>query len=262
MTSIIEKNKVNELTEEQRVLMSEIKQEYMDLALHSGKYPEESDIKLGIYKLYKLAVPDVFNRPTIYVFDSYTKMQETYNQHLKERIIGNQKNEAIMDEIWDSQWDNPVLKILYKEISSDLNRDMFNKIAWDIGNIVSIDVNDEIILSVAEDLKKRGLQPIDHFIGLGNWSGWLAYHDFIFRSGLVKDKIKDYKKEISEFEDFRDLLRKGIWTIVFFKHAVYICALPTKIHLNEKGELHHDKEPAVQWRDGTGQWFNNGQFIK
>ena len=61
-----------------------------------------------------------------------------------------------------------------------------------------------------------------------------------------------------EFDRYASLLRKGIWSAVFFDKAVFICRLPTKVMKDDEGRLHSVTQGAVQWADGLDNHFING----
>jgi hypothetical protein len=120
--------------------------------------------------------------------------------------------------------------------------------------------------------KEIKLETVDHFIGLGNWSGWLGFFDYFIRIGVIPSKTREDMEQIENFMKFKDLLRKGIWTMALFDDVCLVCRLPLKTTRDEQNSggaaaatavvgtrLHNvDGAPAVQWRDGSGQFFIRG----
>jgi len=45
------------------------------------------------------------------------------------------------------------------------------------------------------------------------------------------------------------------------QEVVVVCMPPTQVWLDQDQRLHHDTEPAVQYRDGTGFYFDHGSVV-
>jgi hypothetical protein len=56
-------------------------------------------------------------------------------------------------------------------------------------------------------------------------------------------------------------LEKGIWSICFFENLCFICRCPIKVLRDERHRLHSESEGAIQWADGTAEYFINGVFF-
>lgn len=127
--------------------------------------------------------------------------------------------------------------------------------ARELGDKVGMHVWDVVRRSLTEDLKNKNMSFTDHFLGLGNWSGWSAYMEFMHYSGLVKQP-----QHIMDF--IKNMKSARIWTASFFKGIVFTSPTPTNVELNDKGNLHSSNEwgHAIRWPNGHFMHFEDGKF--
>lgn len=255
-----EPKKLDKLTPEQEALMPVVRDEWINLSLNSGKAVQEHEIREGIDWLYRIS--GLPNHPRIVICNSYIEMKLEYN--LLPRLVE--------DPVWTSLYfvtnsvRNPVknsvkdfvrnslnsLTNLYKSVKNSVHYSIWNPVKNSVQNpvdrSVSIDVYESVTLSVENSLSFR-LGLIDDSIGVAHWAGWLSFYDYFSRIGIMNDE---------NFNIFCDMIRAGIWTSSYYKHRVLVCRLPTKVSKDEQGRLHSTTGPAVQWRDGSGQYFLHG----
>jgi hypothetical protein len=255
-----EPRKLDKLTAEQEALMQVVRDEWINLSMNSGKAVQEHEIREGIDWLYSIS--NLPKHPRIVICNSYIEMKLEYN--LLPRLVE--------DPVWTSLYfvtnsvRNPVkgsvkdsvrnslnsLTNLYKSVKDSVHDSIWNSV-WNsvrrpVDRQVRIDVCESVMLSVENSLSFR-LALIDDSIGVAHGAGWLSFYDYFSRIGIMNHE---------NFNIFRDMLRAGIWTSCYYKHRVLVCRLPTKVSKDEQGRLHSTTGPAVQWRDGSGQYFLHG----
>jgi hypothetical protein len=104
-------------------------------------------------------------------------------------------------------------------------------------------------MAIEADLKSG--ETID-YLGSGYDSGWTAFYDFFQRIGI------DFDKEWG-FDIWKEfILNSGVFATVLCENVAFVCIRPFKVNLNENGDLHSDKEMAIEWQDGYGEYYMNG----
>lgn len=255
-----EPKKLDNLTSEHEALMPVVRDEWINLTLNSGKAVQEHEIREGIYWLYEIS--NLPKHPRIVIYDSYIELQLEYN--LVPRLVE--------DPLWTYRWNsvtnssyksvkdsvgnflNSMGNSLYKSVKDSVHESILNSVTNSVRNpvnrSVSIDVYDFVKLLVRNLILNFRLAFIDDSIGVANWAGMLSFYDYFTRIGIINDD--------ENFNIFRDMIRAGIWTSCYYEHRVLVCRLPTKVSKDEQGRLHSTTGPAVQWRDGSGQYFLHG----
>jgi hypothetical protein len=74
-------------------------------------------------------------------------------------------------------------------------------------------------------------------------SYWLSFYKF------AADHLPVEKDELIDIAV--DLVKEG-GSYIIFEEAVIVSEKPKTIHINDQGELHHETEKALEYRDGTG----------
>lgn len=106
-------------------------------------------------------------------------------------------------------------------------------------------------MDMAIEAELKSGETID-YLGNGYDSGWTAFYDFFQRIGVEFDREWG-------FEIWRDfILKSGVFATVLCENVAFVCIRPCKVNLNDNGDLHSDKEMAIYWRDGYGEYYMNG----
>jgi len=255
-----ELKKLDKLTPEQEALMPVVRDEWINLSLNRGKAVQEDEIREGIDWLYEIS--NLPKHPRIVIFNSYIELQLEYN--LLPRLVE--------DPVWTYRW-NSVTNSCYKSVKDSVNNSLnsmhdslcksiknsvhdsiwnsvTNSVRNPVNRSVSIHVYDSVKLLVRNFFRSFRLAFIDDSVGVANWAGMLSFYDYFGRIGIMNDD--------ENFNIFRDMIRAGMWTSCHYEHRVLVCRLPTKVSKDEQGRLHSTTGPAVQWRDGSGQYFLHG----
>jgi hypothetical protein len=151
----------------------------------------------------------------------------------------------------------PGAKAIRSKVTEQVWEQCLNQLSALTGETVGEKVRKQIETTFSELLSNsdKKLSSIDHFIGMGNWAGWMAFYDFFYQAGIIKpgDGVPE------EWLRFRRILDKGIWTMAWYNGCVLICKLPKRVRREPASrQLHSLEGPAVEWQDGTGQYFIHG----
>lgn len=99
---------------------------------------------------------------------------------------------------------------------------------------------------------KKG-ETFDYF-GLGYDSGWTAFYDYFQKIGIDLSDL--------DFNKWMTFLESGIWASLFYENVAFVCAGPSRIHLNKEENLHNEKGMAIEWKSGWGLYFLNGVGVE
>lgn len=81
---------------------------------------------------------------------------------------------------------------------------------------------------------------------------WLSWADYFTKIGIVDNK---------EFEELKQFALAGIWDAILLPNAALLCRRPLKVNRDEENRLHNMTGPAVDWQDGSTNWFLHGMAI-
>lgn len=113
---------------------------------------------------------------------------------------------------------------------------------------VGVELARQIYGQLPNQAANQPIEFVEQYFGLG-FEPWITFYDFFEQIGVVENK---------QFTWYKQFLAKGIWSIVYYDTAVFICRLPTHVQKDANGRLHSDTGPAVKWADGEGNYFLNG----
>ena len=77
----------------------------------------------------------------------------------------------------------------------------------------------------------------------------MSFYDYFETIGVLKDK---------EFEQYRNILKSGIWSAILFENIVILSMTPSKVLKDDRNRLHSVTEPSVQFRDGYSVYCIHG----
>ena len=274
------KKLLKKLTPEQEALIPVVRDEWISLSLNSGnKVVQEHEIREGIDWLCKTL--ELSEHPRILTFDSNLGMELELDNLLARSFKNFSGASSIKDSVNSFMKDCDADEYSYKALSnyayhshSKLLKQIDNSVhgyistqVWFLLSIVDFSVENlrgplwnSVVRSMLKNPKfisgylrlYSGLYR-DGYIGLANDAGKLSSYDYYSRAGIISD---DHEKNF--FNVLSDIVRAGIWTMCYYKGSVLVCRLPTKVSRDEQGRLHSMRGPAVQWRDGSGQYFIHG----
>ncbi len=246
-----ESKKLEKLTPEQEALMPVVRDEWINLSLNSGKAVQEHEIREVIDGLYKVSgLPE---HPMILIFDSFIGMELGYNrlQALGENSVYNPVRHSVRKPVDRYAFQSWFFSYYNKSVDKDMLAIAEERMGRPLYNSVFQAVTRPMRNSVKNSVENSHLTFVDDFTGLGSYGRWFSSFDYFSRIGIINDNDKN-------FNIYRDMVRAGIWTSCYYEHCVLVCRLPTKVSKDEQGRLHSTTGPAVQWRDGSGQYFIHG----
>ena len=82
--------------------------------------------------------------------------------------------------------------------------------------------------------------------------GWVSFYDFFQRIDILENK---------NFDQFKSLIRSGVYDMVQLKGICLVCGLPNIINRDIKGRLHSEKTSAIEFLDGYKLYFWKGTEV-
>lgn len=110
----------------------------------------------------------------------------------------------------------------------------------------------EAVAFCKEELK-QDISTVDYF-GVGYDSGWVSCFDYFQRIGVLE-------RDDSEFNAVKNFIRSGVWAVILFEGLAICIARPRLVHVDEKGNLHSDKGPAIAFDDGYEEYAWHGTWV-
>ena len=219
------------LTSEQEAMIPVVRDEWINLALHSGKQPTREELQ-PILDWYYSKFSNT--KPDICICESPMAMQLAIN-------LMKNKRASVWASVRDSVEDS-VGASVRDSVGASVRE------AVEVGDSVGASVRDSVGASVRASVWASVRDYHEDYCGVG-WESWLSFYDYFRQIGILKNE---------DFENYIKLHKSGVWTSAFFEKIVFICTLPTKVLKDANGRLHSTTEAAVQWKNGDGQYAING----
>lgn len=264
------------LTPEEDILLKIISDKWINLALANGKDVKKEEVEEDIEWIYaKLRLP----KPVVLIADSYHAQQLMINvlqrdfnsesqiesqiwSRVKSQVESQDCSQAKPQVLWqvERQVESLLKWHIRQQVESQISSEYWSRVKSQVRSEVEAQVELETKFQVASLIELQFLQQLGSDYWLQNldfieqWHGlayesWLSFMDYFGEIGIATS---------AEFEHWARLMAKGIWSIVFFDKAVFICKTPTKVIKEQRGRLHSTTEAAVQWRDGMNNYFIQG----
>lgn len=118
--------------------------------------------------------------------------------------------------------------------------------------VVFLDGPMDAVRFCEEELKQK-IDTFDWF-GVGYDSGWVSFYDYFQRIGILE-------RDDEEFNSVKEFMRSGVWATVLFENIAVCISRPIAVVVDENGNLHNDKGPAVEFADGYSEFCWHGTFV-
>jgi len=100
---------------------------------------------------------------------------------------------------------------------------------------------------------KLDVKDFDYF-GVGFDSGWVSFYDYFQRIGVLE-------RDDDEFNAVKEFMRSGVWATILFENLAICIARPNLVAVDEQGNLHSDKGPAISFDDGYEEYAWHGTWV-
>lgn len=100
---------------------------------------------------------------------------------------------------------------------------------------------------------KQDINDFDYF-GVGFDSGWVSFYDYFQRIGILE-------RDDAEFNAVKEFMHCGVWATILFEDLAICIAKPNLVHIDEQGNLHSDKGPAIAFDDGYEEYAWHGAWV-
>jgi hypothetical protein len=247
---------LEKLNSKQEQILIDVKNEWINRLFSC---PEVNNVKAteGINWLYEFCKLD---KPKDIIFiESPMQAQFIINlivnvsDHILKKL--NVKSNNIMavqvrGQVWDQWWDQVRSQVSDKvsdKVRSQVSEKVSDKVSDKVMGQVSGQVKSQVRGQVMGDFKSKYYS----FSAYGNiWDyGWMSFYDCFFRMGIVKH---------DSFIKFKNLLHSNIYDMIMAKYFCIVCSMPSKIDINDNGDMHNEDTCAIEWKDGYKLWYWNG----
>ena len=225
---------LDKLTDEQVKLMDIVRDEWLSL-FFSGKEIDREAARDGIEWLYAFSG---LKKPQIIFVDSPLGMQYVCNM------------------VWN-QVRSQVVRQVSNQVRNQVRDQVENQVRDQVGNQVRNQVESQVSNQVESQVRDKKLKYFE-LASYGNYSdfGWLSFYDFFYRIGVDLGTAK------SDLKKFESLIKSGVYDMVQLDGLCVVSQLPKAVRRNAQNNMHSDKLPAIEFRDGYKLHYLNGVFFK
>jgi len=161
--------------------------------------------------------------------------------------VGNQVWNQVGNQVRNQVW-NQVGNQVWNQVGNQVGNQVRNQMGNQVENQVWNQVWNQVRNQVRNQVWKEKLVFFNQYFGLFYESYWLTFYEFFTRTNMINNK---------DFERWRNILRKGIYSIIFLDNFCIITRVPKTIKLSDRG-LHSTSGKALEWINGDGYYFIHG----
>jgi len=199
-------------------------------------------------KVYKILNK---KEPKFWYCQSPLQAQIVINSLFSKKNVGKNIGTNIAENIRRKIRNNVRANIVEK-IGANIWANIWEKIWENIAEKIAEKIGVNILANILANIKKDTF----NYIYTTSWCqhdiAWIGYYKYFEEYGLLQ---KDRDFEIIDI--WHDLSKACGWCYTF-ENIVFVCEKPNKISLNDRGELHNNKEMAIQYSDGYGLFMIEG----
>ena len=224
---------LEELNAEQEKLMDFVAQEWLDYAFDWNKcgFDEEKakDAVKWIYDISKIPQPKI-----IEIVDSPLEAQFLLNALDRDKVRA-----KVGAKVWDK---------VRNKVRDKVRDKVLDKVLDKVRAKVGAKVWAKVRAKVWDKVRAKNIEWFE-FCGCFFYDfGWVGFYDYFMKIGVLDNTDTD-------FINYSNLIKNKIWDIIACEDICVIVKAPLKVHFDEKGRLHNEKTYAVEWCDGTGEYF-------
>ena len=189
-----------------------------------------------------------------YYIDKWTNWALEATPATDERVIQNVKNlykKAKLKEPEVKVFRNyeQFMQIDWASVGDSVRASVGDSVWASVWASVGASVRDSVRDSVGDSVRDSVRDSVWASVGAWYWAEDLAFGDvFVDTNVLSKEKAQ----ELEEYKKLLETQRIAIRT----QDIVYVLVAPTI--RREDGRLHSDQRPALEWENGTGQYYIDG----
>jgi len=157
---------------------------------------------------------------------------------------------SVRSSVWSSV-ESSVESSVRSSVRSSVESSVESSVGSSVESSVRSSVRSSVWSSVESSVGSSVRSSVRSSVGLYYWGNSFSYFDFWKETGILTDK-----KLIKEVERYLDLLCDCSYGFITDKIAIVLTK--PKVLVNSEWRLHSDKQMAMQWKDGTGEYFLNG----
>ncbi len=245
-----EDSKTEKLTPQEEALIPIVRQEWIDLVLHSGKEVKREEIESDIEWVYKkLNLP----KPLLFLADSHVAQKHMINvvigtnpKEIQNKINSKDKVKPMESfKLPPTEWPNTLNQVINQATEQYLQQ--LEKPSHRTKAECLTIIRNEILAHLPEKLERYEL-----YFGLSH-DTWLSFYDFFTRIGKVNNE---------DFNRYMAFMKKGIWNLVMADEAAFVAKMPIEVKYDDNMRLSNDRGAAITFRDGTKHHYIRNIYFK
>ena len=174
--------------------------------------------------------------------------------------VGANVRANVMDNVWANVGDNVganvganVMANVGANVGANVRANVSNNVMANVWANVRANVGDNVMANVGDNVSNNVGANVELLCSYGDVSdyGWVSFYDYFTEIGILEN---------SSFNNFRDLLKSGYFTMIQMRNACFVVRNPKFINL-ENNQMHSLKGNAIEFNDGWGMNFIQGRYL-
>ena len=206
--------------------------------LYSLPSLNEDECRKGVEWLYKFSG---LEKPKVYFCQSILEAQVLVN-------VLKSENNNVMANVGAN-----VIANVRANVGANVRANVMDNVWANVGDNVGANVGANVMANVGDNVSNNVGANVELLCSYGDVSdyGWVSFYDYFTEIGILEN---------SSFNNFRDLLKSGYFTMIQMRNACFVVRNPKFINL-ENNQMHSLKGNAIEFNDGWGMNFIQGRYL-
>ena len=152
----------------------------------------------------------------------------------------------ICESLLEAQLTIHVMKQMAK-VAANVGANVGDNVRANVGDNVGANVWANVWANVGDIT----IEPICLYGDINDY-GWVSFYDFFNEIGVLNN---------DDFNRFKNLISSNYFTMIQMDTACFVVKNPKHIRLNAQNQMNSISEYAIEFNDGTGMYFVNGQYL-
>jgi hypothetical protein len=169
--------------------------------------------------------------------------------------LENQLGSQLGSQLWGQLW-SQLGSQLENQVRRQLRNQLRNQVENQVESQLENQVESQLENQVRRQLRNQLGSQLENYFGGQQWIAWKIYYDYCYKIGV------EYTKENKELlELWLEEAKSCHWWFPY-DGIVLISERPTKLLVNDRGQLHCNNGPALEYSDGYSLYSLNGVQCK
>ena len=233
--------KLEKLSPKQIKLMSQVRDEWINIALHKGPDIDKEECEAGVKWLYYSAS---LKEPEVVFVDGPKDFAEKL---------------GVKASVWASVWASVRASVgdsVCDSVWASVRASVGDSVGASVWDSVGASVCDSVWASVCDSVRASVRASVGDSVSwcsLSYDSDWAAFYDFYNKIEIV-DQEKANK--------YIGFLKTGAFYTLFFEKKAFVFSRPVRVEQDERKRLHSIIGPALSFKDGTEIYKINGVLFE